>query len=138
MAAISGRRYVEVAPGEFAPEVVLSAGAGTTDKIASAIASVAAGTAFVTVLAVTPAAKAKVLGYSADLAGILAVNYRLRLITGTDAAPTVLHEETIATTGNAWMPVRVDVEAGVRIAVQVVHAEVGAQDARATINWQED
>jgi hypothetical protein len=135
--SLGGYRHVEVAPGEFAPEVVLSAGAGTTDKITSAIASVAAGTAFVTVASTTPAAAAKVLGYSADLAGILSVNYRLRLITGTDAAPTVLHEETIATTGNAWMPVKVDVDAGVRIAVQVVHAEVGAQDARATINWQE-
>jgi hypothetical protein len=135
--AISGRRYVEVSPGEFAPEVVLSTTAGKTDKITSAVASVAAGTAFVTVVSVTPALKAKVIGYSADLAGILAVNYRLRLITGTDAAPIVLHEETIATTGNAWMPVKADVAAATRIAVQVVHAEVGAQDARATINWQE-
>jgi hypothetical protein len=133
---ISGRRYVEVAPGEFAPQVVLSGGAAA-DKIASGAGSVAAGTAFVTVLTVTPAAKAKVIGYSADLTGILSVNYRLRLITGTDAAPTVLHEETIATTGNAWMPIRVDVDAGIRLAVQVVHAEVGAQNARATINWQE-
>jgi hypothetical protein len=136
MVAISGRRYVEVSPGEFAPEIVV-ASAGTTDKITSGAGSVAAGSAFVTVVSVAPAAKAKVIGYSADLAGILSVNYRLRLITGTDAAPTVLHEETIATTGNAWMPVRVDVGAGVRIAVQVVHAEVGAQTARATINWQE-
>jgi hypothetical protein len=137
MVAISGRRYVEVAPGEFAPEVALSAGAATTDKVVSISASVPAGSAFATVATVTPAAAAKVLGYSADLSGILSVTYRLRLITGTDAAPTVLHEETVATTDNAWIPVRVDVDAGTRIAVQVVHAEATAQTARATINWQE-
>lgn len=125
---IDGRRLMEARSGEWIPTVC--------NKVASASALVAGGNTFATVTECTPTADITILGYSADFQAILATNYRLRLITGTDLLPTVLHEEVVSTTANAWMPVKVDIPTGTRVAVQIAHGETLPQNAEATINYE--
>lgn len=103
----------------------------------SAEVSVAAGTTYGTVVADTPAADLTLVGYNAEVAGLLEARYRMRLITGTDVDPTVHHTETVTTGANAWQPLRLSVASGTRIAVQAVHDQVTAQVVRGTLNWSE-
>lgn len=128
-------RWVKMPNGDVA--ALVAPVSGKASKVVAASASVAGGNTFATVVDLIPAANITIIGYSADFQAILATNYRLRLITGTDASPTILHEEVVATTANAWMPLRVDIAAGTRVAVQVAHGEAMAQSTEATINYQE-
>lgn len=106
-------------------------------KAASGSVSVPQGSAFVTLASVTPAADVEVEGFNADIAAIVATGYRYRLITGTDGSPTVIAEENINSAQNSWIPVKLTVTAGTRIAVQAVHGEVTAQTMRGTVNYKE-
>lgn len=103
--------------------------------VAEGEAAVGAGATFVTVAAVTVGSDAVVHGFNADLVAALDTRYRLRLITGTDVSPTIHVQEQITTNSNSWIPTRLSVISGTRVAVQVVHGEVTAQTVRGAINY---
>ncbi|HUP68487.1 MAG TPA: hypothetical protein VM142_01605, partial [Acidimicrobiales bacterium] len=108
-----------------------------TYRLDSTSASVTTG-AFVTVHTVTPAVATVVTGYNCDLNATGAFNYRQRLITGTDAAPTIATAEQLSTADNSWTQVALSVPAGTRIAVQVSHGEVTPQEFRASLAYYEE
>lgn len=103
--------------------------------VVSAEVSVAAGASFVTVVADTPGSDLTLVGYNAEISSLLEARVRLRLITGTDVDPTVLHVETVTTGANGWQPLHLSVPAGTRVAVQAVHGEITAQVTRGSLNW---
>lgn len=108
-----------------------------TYRLASSAASIVSG-AFATIHTVTPTVATTVTGFNADLNGAATLNYRLRLITGTDAAPTVATQEQVSTSDNSWTPASLSVPANTRIAVQVLHGEVTAQEFIAALAYYEE
>lgn len=106
-------------------------------KAATALASVPAGTTYTTVVEFTPTTGVSVDGYNADFQTLTTAAYRMRLITGTDASPSVWHGEEVSTTANSWVPFRFDIAANTRVAVQIIHDQLTTQSVRATINYLE-
>lgn len=107
-------------------------------RATTALTVVPAGAVYTTVVAFTPTTHAVVEGYNADFESLMAATYRLRLITGEDASPTVWHGEEVNTTANSWVPLRIDVAVNTRVAVQVVHDQVTGQNVRGTLNYYEE
>lgn len=103
--------------------------------VVSGEVSVAAGATFVTIVADTPAAALTLVGYNAEMVSLLEARVRMRLITGTDVAPTILHTETVTTGANSWQPLRLSALSGTRVAVQAIHGEITAQVTRGSLNW---
>lgn len=116
---------------------VLGAGVVPTYTVVFAETAVAAGSTFVTVVADTPATDLTLVGYNAEVVGLLEARFSVRLITGTDLDPTIRHVETLTIGANGWQPIRLSVASGIRVAVQVVHDQIGSQDVQATINWSD-
>lgn len=106
-------------------------------KSATALTSIAAGAAYITCVEFAPAVDVVIEGFNADFSTIVDATYRMRLITGTDAAPVVHVGEEVAAQQNSWIPFRLDLAATTRVAVQVVHNQLTAQEFRGTINYRE-
>jgi hypothetical protein len=102
---------------------------------ATALTAVATGATYVTVVSFTPTTDIRIEGYNADFQAIVTAAYRMRLITGTDASPTVWHGEEVNTTANSWSPFKKDVPANTRIAIQVIHDQLTTQQIRATLDY---
>lgn len=106
-------------------------------KVAEGSAVVAGTAGFVTVVALTPAAKVHVTGFNCDLSSLLDTGYRYRLATGADGAETPLITEQIGSRGNSRIPCDIDIAAGTRIVVQADHDEVTDQTVRASVTYRE-
>lgn len=107
-------------------------------KAATALVAVPSGATPTTVVAFTPTSEITIIGYSADFKAITNAAYRMRLRLGPEGTSDdgVQHAEELSTSANSWTPLRLTVPGGTRVAIQVVHDQLSAQDVRATVNYE--
>lgn len=128
------RRFKEVRPGEYAPEVSV---AFTPFPVAPApvvshATAAAATNAWTTIASRTVPAGGPaedVEAFNCDIAGIFDVGMRVRLLIGG----VTVWQETLGTRSNSATYPKMRAAAGQVVAVQAFHAEATAQDVAATI-----
>lgn len=84
-------------------------------------------------LTIIPAAPITVVGYAADVASLLNIIYRYRLVIDG----IVKWQETVQSAMNSFVPIRVDAAAGVAVKVQVFHNEVAPTDFSGSLAYEE-
>lgn len=95
--------------------------------------------AWTTIIDATPAVDFTILGFNADVSALTNISYRQRLVR-LDAMAAVAETYMVSTTNAnsvAWIPISLALAANTRVAVQVFHAELSAQNFDCTLNWRD-